>query len=209
MEKKNVWKIICICIIILGLCIASFFWGRKTIYVKPHEPVYIKGDTVKVEVSKPYAVYEKIPADTLDIISYCVKNEKYVNLFPIKVKDSLIYIPTSIDTLSIVKDWATERKYKEVVFDRDTLGYATVSIVVKYNRVQELEASVVPVIKEVELPTKIKKYSPFIGAGLTSMPAITVQGGLFFEDKYGASLLYQYEWQQKKHILGVMGSIKF
>lgn len=209
MANFNIWKLISITIVILILCLCAFFIGRRTIQAKPSETIYIKGDTVRVEVVKPEIVYEKIPVDTLDIIKECIKSGKYAYLFPVKVKDSLVYKPTSADTLAIIRDWATERQYKEAVFDEDTLGTAIVSITLRYNRIEELEASVVPVIKEVKVPAEVKKYSPFVGAGLTTMPTIAIQGGMFIEDKYGASVLYQYEWQQKQHIWGIMGIIKF
>ena len=55
----------------------------------------------------------------------------------------------------------------------------------------------------------IKKYSPFVGLGLTTQPTVAGQAGMFFEDKYGFSGLYQYDWTNNNHIFGAMFLMKF
>ena len=182
--------------------------GRKTI--KPGKPdiIYVPGDTI--EVDKPYPVPVEVhkPADTLNIILACIKSGKYYEFFPERVRDSIIYV-TKEDTTAVLRDWATERVYEEKMFDIDTVGTAIVRAKTQYNRLTWIGTTFTPVTKVVTNQASVKKYSPFIGAGITTQPTVTSQVGMFFEDKYGFSALYQYDWVQKKHILGTTFMLKF
>lgn len=210
-EKAKTWaKVISYVAFILLLFAAGFFTGRKVVG-KPGEPitVYIPGDTVYVDKTELVPVYIKTPPDTANIIAACVRDGKFSELFPHLVKDSIIYI-TKDDTSAVIADWATERFYEETLFDIDTVGTATVRAKTQYNRLAWMDATFVPVIKQVTTPTILtKKFSPFVGAGISTMPEVMVGGGVFFEDKYGVSAMYQYNWDVKRHAVGLMTMYKF
>lgn len=207
-KNANWWKVGGIIAIALLLLIGGFYLGRKTIKPGKPEIIYVPGDTVSVDVPYPVPVEVIKPADTLDIIRACIESGKYSELFPERVRDSIIYV-TKDDSTAIIRDWATERLYEEKMFDIDTVGTATVKAKVQYNRLTWLNSTFVPVQKIVKEPQPIKKYSPFVGAGITTQPAVAGQLGMFFEDKYGFSGVYQYDWNNKNHIFGAMFLIKF
>ena len=199
---------------ILILLLASFFGGafvQKKNTPGPVElpPVYIKGDTVTVYVDVPKPVYVKKPADTANIIMDCIKEGKYSEIFPVKKEDSLVYVPTSKDTLAIVKDWATQRTYEETILDNDTLGFAKVTASVRYNKIDSISAIVVPAIKKIPYEVPPKKVSPFVAVGVTTQPSYVFEGGLIFNGKWGGAFMYQKDITQKKNAYGLMVVRKF
>ena len=207
-NKTNWWKVALCIIIILGALIGGFFIGRKTIKPGNPEIIYVPGDTVKVDKPYPVPVYVNKPVDTTDVLVAAIKSGRFKDLFPENVRDSIIYV-TKDDSAAVLKDWATERFYKEQLFDIDTVGTATLQARVQYNRLEWYETTFVPVTKVITNDRPIKKYSPFIGAGITTMPTVSAQAGMFFNDKYGVSASYQYDWEINKHIVGTMFLIKF
>ena len=207
-NKTNWWKVALCIIAIIGLLCLGFFIGRKTIKTPEPSVIYVPGDSVEVEVPYPVPVYVKEPADTADVIRACIESGRYYDLFPEKVRDSIIYV-TPEDTSMVLRDWATERYYEEKVFDIDTVGTAIVKAKTQYNRLTWLGTTFKPITKVITEVTPVKKYSPFIGAGLTTQPSVAAQAGMFFEDKYGFSGMYQYDWTNKNHIFGAMFLIKF
>lgn len=207
-NKTNWWKVALCIIIILGALIGGFFIGRKTIKPGNPEIIYVPGDTVKVDKPYPVPVYVNKPVDTTDVIVAAIKSGGFKDLFPENVRDSIVYV-TKDDTAKVLKDWASERFYEEKLFDIDTVGSATVRARVQYNRLAMIEGEFVPVTKVITNEKPIKKYSPFVGAGITTMPAVNVQAGMFFEDKYGVSASYYYDWGLKKHSVGTTFLLKF
>jgi hypothetical protein len=175
----------------------------------PPEVVYLPGEPIEVEKPYPKPVYIRVPADSANIIAECVKSGRFSDLFPERVRDSVVYI-TKEDTAAVLRDWATERFYNEKVFDIDTVGSASVAAKVQYNRIESMNVTFVPAQKNTIVTNIVaKKYAPFVGGGITTMPEVVVNGGIYFDDKYGASVLYEYNWNLKKHAVGVMGTIKF
>lgn len=209
-KEINKWKVGLISLLVILIMAAGFIIGRKT--VKPAKPeiIYQKGDSIRVEVPYPVPVEVIKPVDTVNIILACIRSGKYYELFPekVKVRDSIIYV-TKEDTSSVLLDWATERIYEEKMFDIDTVGKAVVRAKVQYNRLSWLNTSFTPVTKVVYKPQPIKKFSPFVGGGISTMPAAVGEVGMFFEEKYGFSGLYQYDWEQKKHSLSAVFLYKF
>lgn len=209
-KKSKRLKTILTVILLLVFGAGGFLTGRKTIEpIEIEKPVYIPGDTITVEVPVPTPVYVVRPADTANIIAKCVKDGIYAELFPEKVRDSLVYIPTAEDTLEIVRDWATERYYEEKIFDVDTVGTATVRAKTQYNRITEMSAEVVPVVKTVTKVLPPKKYVPFVGVGATTMPTVAVEGGMFLDEKWGGAMLYQKNVKEKGGSFGVLIVRKF
>ena len=206
--KTNWWKIALIILACVALAVGGFVVGRKTIKIDPPGVIYVPGDTISVNVPFPVPVEVVKPIDTANVLRACIESGKYYELFPEKIRDSIIYI-TKADTAAVLLDWATERFYEEQLFDIDTVGTAFLKAKVQYNRLASVNATFTPVTKVVTQPYQIKKYSPFIGGGLTTQPSVLGQAGLFFNDKYGFSGLYMYDWEANKHIFGTSFLLKF
>ena len=194
----------------LLLIAVGFFAGRKTI--KQPAPVevikYIKGETITEVKEKPVPYLVTRPADTLDIIKKCIEDGIYKELFP----KETVYIDT---TAAIVKDWATIREYNEKIFDSDTVGLLKVNAKVQYNRLSSLGYEFKPIVKNVDHTVyTVKKVSPFVGTGMIINPnketfdaLYEVNGGLFFNDKYGFQLKYQRGLRSDNNYFG--GSVLF
>ena len=210
MTKKQVRNILYYVLMIGGLFAAGFFSGRSVVKEKVVTDIrYVPGDTIKIEYPAPDPIKIRVPADTANIIADCIKSGKYYELFPEKVRDSLVYIDKT-DTSAILRDWATVREYEQQVFDIDTVGTATIKAQTQYNRITWLGATFIPVTKEVTQTQLIKRhFSPFVGAGVTTFPSAMVQGGAFFDEKYGVTTTYQYDWKLNRHAVGVGALYKF
>lgn len=206
MNKKT--KIILCIVAALAIGVICFFAGRSTIKTKTIKwTKYEKGEPIEIYKDSLVPVYVNKPVDTLNVLLAAIQSGNFNDVFP--KKDSLIYV-TKEDSAAVILDWATERFYEEKLFDIDTVGTETVKMRVQYNRLQEISSKFVPVVKTVgEKEIIVKKYSPFVGGGITTMPAVVANAGMFFEDKYGISLMYEYNWEVKKHAFGVTGLYKF
>ena len=124
--KKKIGKIIGIVALVACLLGMGFFTGRQTVKHKTDTvTVYLPGEPIEIEVTNPEPVYIKVPADTANIIADCIKSGKFSDLFPVTVKDSIVFV-TKEDTAAVLKDWATERMYEQKVFEIDTVGTAVV-----------------------------------------------------------------------------------
>lgn len=207
-KAMEVIKKILLAVLLLG---GSFIVGRKTVHYDSKSPEikYLPGDTVKITKYEPVPYAVTHPADTANIIEDCIKSGKFSDLFPTRTRDSIVYVSKE-DTAAVVKDWAAERLYNETIFDADTVGTANVSVKVQYNRLMSLESTFVPANKNTTI-TKVvgKKYAPFVGAGVTTMPSYIVNAGMFFEDKYGVSAMMLHDWEKNKVYVGGTVIYKF
>lgn len=204
-NRNGAILIILIILIVGALC---FFAGRSTVKKKTEIITrYEKGDTVKITKDSLVPVYTVRPIDTTNVLLAAIKSGKFNDLFP--VRDSIVYVTPQDTSLALI-DWATERVYNETLFDIDTVGTETVNLKVQYNRLQEINGFFVPVIKNVQT-TEIytKKFSPFIGCGVTTNSQAMANAGLFFEDKYGVSLLFLRDFENKKNAAGLTVMYKF
>lgn len=202
--KKSLWYL-AICLIVLAI---GFFIGRSTIK-KPGDPqiIYVPGDTVKITKDSLVPVYIKKPIDTANVLLDAIASGNFDDLFP--VKDSIIYV-TKDDSSAVIRDWATERLYDETLFDIDTVGTEQVQIQVQYNRIGWIKGTFVPIQKQTTITEeKVKKFAPFVGAGITTMPEIGADAGVFLDDKYGVALRYLYDWERSKHAAGLSVYYKF
>jgi len=202
-------KKILICIgVLLIIGVIGFFIGRSTIKERIITVTkYEKGDPVTIYKDSLVPVYVNKPIDTTNVILAAIESGDFTDLFP--VRDSIIYV-TKDDTSAVLLDWATERFYKETLFDIDTVGTEIVNFKVQYNRLQEINGTFTPVIKHTtETVEKVKKFAPFVGAGITTAPEVVVNAGMFFEDKYGVSALYEYDWGLNRHVAGITALYKF
>ena len=199
----NWWKVAFIVIVAALVFFGGFYFGKKSVKLPTNNPpIYTPADTIKIEVPMPVPVAIKVPADTADIIAACVESGKYSELFPEKVRDSLIYVPTSQDTIDIIADWATERLYDEKIFDVDTLGSARINARVQYNRLSVISAEVVPVVKTVPYSIPPKKVSPFVGIGFNTQNSLMATGGAFFSEKWGGMLVYERNFNTNANAVG-------
>lgn len=219
MEKEKKLQIICVIIGILIFSVIGFYLGRKTINsgTPKTEIVYIKGESITDSI--PYPVpYEVIkPADTADIIRRCVRDGIYSELFPEKIITEYIEI-TKDDTTEIIRDWGTKRLYSEQIFDIDTVGQCTINASVQYNRLTLLSYSYIPVTKVTTITnTKVKLFSPYIGAGVLVNNDIsdymnlipTVSAGFFIKERYGINVQYGKMLKNKNNLYGISLLYKF
>ena len=206
MKNKNWWKIgviIAAAILLFGL---GFYIGKK------REPeVIIKTETKYVElppihdsIPKPVPVYVKQPADSLNILLALIEEGKYEEYFPERVRDSLIYV-TKEDTAAVIHDWATERVYKETLFDTDTLGRFAFDAKVQYNRLQNFDYTFTPVQKQTETTIRtVRTFLPYVGAGLDLSGSVMAQGGVFVKQNAGLAIQYRYDTKLKEHTAGAL-----
>ena len=200
----NWWKIAVIAIVAAFLFGLGFYLGRKK-----DPDVIIKTEVKYVELppirdSIPYPVpYEVIkPIDTANIIKVVIRDGLYSELFPEKIVSDTIYI-TKEDTATIIKDWATERRYQETLFDSDTLGRLSVDATVKYNRMSNLGYIFTPIQKQTETTVRTtRKFLPYLGVGFDTNSAISGQGGMFIHQDAGFALQYRYDTQNKQNAVG-------
>lgn len=204
MEKKNWWKIGAIIAAGLLLFGLGFYLGKKRepeVVVKT-EIKYVELPPIHDSIPKPVPVYVKKPIDSLNVLRNLIASGKYSEMFPEKVRDSIIYV-TKEDTAKVVIDWATERRYKETLFDSDSLGRFAFDAKVQYNRLQNFEYTFTPVQKEVNTTVKTtRKFLPYLGAGLDTKGAIQAQGGMFFNQDAGFGLQYRYDTKNKESAVG-------
>lgn len=192
---------------------ACFFAGRAYAEknMKPKIQIeYVKGDTVTdtVYVPEPYEVIK--PLDTVNFITQIFSAGLYSEVFPHRVDTVIQYIPTKDDSSAVIKDYLTKRVYNETFFDNDTLGKFDFRGEVQYNRLMSYDYSFTPMQKNITV-TKyvVKKYSPFIGGGVSTQPAVIAQGGMFFDEKYGFAIQYDYNWTLRKNDFGALFIYKF
>lgn len=204
-------------LLIFGLVFFSgFYVGRKTLKVPKPETVieYVEAEPVHDTLKVPMPVKVSVPADTLDIIRYCINSGKYGELFP---KEQVPVYITKEDTTKIMHDWATRREYKEKIFESDTLGKCVIDAEVQYNRLHLLGYEFTPVQRTVTNTVyTTKKYSGFAGLGYSvglgnekPINIFEVSGGLYYKDRYGASLKYGRSFADKQDYFGGAVLFKF
>lgn len=202
-------------VIIIGVFFgAGFLTGRKTVKIPKPETVvkYVESEPIHDSIPVPVPQIIVKPIDTADIIRQCIADGVYSELWPQKTE----YIEvTKEDTTAIMADWASKKLYKEELFNNDTIGKCTVDAEVQYNRLRLLSYEYIPITKTTEnVVYKGKKYAPFVGAGVVAglgVPDIMyeVDGGMFFNDKYGVQVKYQYGSERKANYLGGSFIYKF
>ena len=199
-KKVNWWMIALIAVLAIGLFFLGFYIGRKKepdVIVKT-EVKYVELPPIHDTIDKPVPVKVIEPADTANVILACIKSGKYTELFPKQPGDT-VYV-TKEDTATVVKDWATERLYAETLFDVDTLGRCDVNAMVQYNRLASLNYTFIPIQKQTEITTiSVRKFLPYVGAGLGTNGSVVAQGGMFIKQDAGFALQYNYNWQLNQH----------
>lgn len=196
----NWWKVIVIAGIMTLCGYLGYQYGEnKYTRCELKQIIYRHGTTVKDTVYFDKEIEIIHPVDTARIIEQCVYDGKFYELFPEKVKDSIIIV-TKSDTTKIMADWASTRTYKSNLFDIDTVGRFDYDIEVQYNELKKFSYSFIPIQKTTITDNTItKRYSPFVGAGLSMNNSINVVGGLFFNDSWGFSVNARYNVDNMKY----------
>ena len=193
-----------IAIVALGLFWLGFYIGRSRDpeVITKTEVKYVELPPIHDSIPKPvpYKVIE--PVDSMNIIMEAKMSGLLAELFPVE-KDTVFV--TKEDTAVVVKDWATERLYRETLFDLDTLGKFTFNAAVQYNRLASFDYTFVPVQKQTETTIKTtRRYLPYLGAGMALNGSIMAQGGMFFHQDAGFGIQYQYDPKLKENTVGAM-----
>lgn len=205
--------------VLFGIVFAAGWITRSKTFKMP-DPIehteYVTSDPVHDTLwqDKPYFV--KKPADTLGIIEACIRDGIYKELWPEKLVTEYVEV-NKADTAAIIKDWATERKYSETLFDADTLGRLDIDASVQYNRLKYVDYTFNPVTKVNTNTIYTAKYmAPFVGGGVMINPwdpqpdfITEVNGGVFLKDKYGVQLKYQRGFKSNNDYLGASLLYKF
>jgi hypothetical protein len=137
-------------------------------------------------------------------------------LWPEKIITEYIEVNKN-DTTDIMKDWATKRFYTETLFNNNKQGTCIFDAEVQYNKLTLIDYEYSPIVQTVtETEYIIKSFSPFIGISyLTNTwdeiknPMIQVNGGAFFNEKYGIQALYQRGFKLDNDYIGVGFIYKF
>ena len=205
MEGTNWWKTAVIAVAAIALFALGFYLGRARdpeVIIKT-EVKYVELPPIHDSIPKPvpYKVIE--PVDSLNIIMQAKLSGLLAELFPNEGKDT-VYV-TKADTSAVLKDWATERRYAETLFDSDTLGRFSFDASVRYNRLASFDYTFVPVQKQTETVTKTtRRFLPYLGGGITTNGSLMGQGGVFFHQDAGFAVLHQYDPKLRQSVYGGM-----
>lgn len=212
--QNKFWiKVGAVALAVLLVFAGGFFVGRAYTVknTKPKVVIkYEKGDTIRdtVSIPVPYEVIQ--PVDTGNFIAGIVAAGLYTEVFPHRTDTVTVYVPMKEDSVAVIRDYELKRIYNETFFNNDTIGKFEFHGEVQYNRLRYYGYTFTPVHKTVtETQYIVKKFSPFIGAGLNTTPSVIAQGGVFFEEKYGFAAQYSYDWVNKKNSYGAVFMYKF
>lgn len=204
--KVNWWKVGGIIGLVLLVFGFGFYLGKKKdpeVIIKT-EIKYVELPPVHDSIDRPVPVYIKKPADSLSILKDLIKSGKYSEYFPEKIRDSIVYV-TKEDSAAVIVDWATERLYKETLFDSDTLGRFDLNAKVQYNRLQGLDYNYKPMQQQSNTIIKTtRKFLPYLGAGVDTNGGLMGQGGMFFSQDAGFAVQYRYDMNTKNNSVGAM-----
>lgn len=205
MEGTNWWKTAVIAVAAIALFALGFYLGRARDpeVITKTEIKYVELPPIHDSIPKPvpYKVVE--PVDSLNIIMEAKMSGLLAELFPNEGKDT-VYV-TGEDTTAVLRDWATERRYAETLFDSDTLGRFSFDASVRYNRLASFDYTFVPVQKQTETTVKTtRSYLPYLGGGLATDGSLTAQGGMFFHQDAGFAVQYRYDTRLRQDSVGAM-----
>lgn len=194
----------------------GFYIGRKTVKIpKPKTVIeYVEAEPIHDTLYKTKPVAVKAPIDTAGIIRACIEDGIYKELWP---KEKEFIAITKEDTTAIMVDWATERRYKETIFNSDTLGKCVVEATVKYNRLNLTGYEFTPKVKTIDRTIyTVKKWSPYVKVGSLFGPWNKTPdtigefgGGIFYKDKLGLEMTYQRGFISKNDYVGTAILYKF
>ena len=174
---KNILSWLCVAILALcGVFYAGYRYGQKQNTQNTIE--YVKGDTItdSLFVFKPYQV---IRIDTI--------SKEY------KVYDTVTKV-YYVDTAKVINDFSQLVKYKEKLFDSDTLGSLSVDVNIQYNRLQKIGYNFIPIQKVIRKSISLPKFGVY--TSVNSFGSIGI-GAIGEYKQIGGTL--QYVTQERKN----------
>ena len=158
---------------------------KNTILIIIGVVLLIVGYTVGKSTTTKRVSYERgtTVTDTIErLVPYAVEvPTTYV--LPTRV-DTLLLSGDSIlivehaDTARIIAEFVAINKYRQVLFDNDTIGRLEIGSSVQYNRLNSLSYSFTPMVKVVE--REAYRLIPFVSFGVSSFQNISIGGGVFY-----------------------------
>jgi hypothetical protein len=149
-----------VAVFVLGYLLGSY--GREP--EQESKTQYVLGQAIRVGFDNPFLLSENLPAAP----KYLFYTDTVTGL-------------TVVDTAAIISDWIQERKYRQEIFNVDTVGKLDVEATVQYNQLQNMTADFTPVQKTtVSVVVKAKKWQPYamVGVGTT----YSIEGGVFYKN---------------------------
>jgi hypothetical protein len=179
-------RYVCIAILFLAMgAVSGFYFGRKTITCK---------EVVKYTEGKPYDTSYELPKPKTEKLT---ADLKAADIF---IPDNIVF-PDTIDLHPTLYDWNMERKYSELI--EGEFGKLTLNATVQYNRLNELNTSLVPVYKEITRYRE-KTFQPFASVSWSTFGYAGIGGGLFYRN-WDFEYQYQYHFPTNKngHLFGL------
>jgi hypothetical protein len=184
-------KVLFIGLILIGL---GFIIGRWPIN-ETQSIKYIAGKVVHDTIQNPIPYLVEAPENPLlptkpDTIKIPGQQETIIQI---------------VDTAQIIAEYIKKNKYKEILFDSDTLGKLTISAEVQYNKMQSLDYSFTPVYKQITIVQK-KVFTPFLTSSVNTFKIFEIGGGLYYNN-LGFEVKYITDFKDKGLEIGAL--IKF
>lgn len=164
-------------IVLLITLIIGFFIGRSTSSIEKIEHVKadVIIDTIYKEQLKPYAsIIPNLPNLPLK------KDTVWLDGKPQSI--------LSVDTAQIIKNYITENKYNQTLFNNQTEGLFELDATVQYNELRQLSYKYTPIQKITTIEKK-RIFVPFGVVSYSTLNYVGVGGGVFVND-LGISLKY-------------------
>lgn len=186
---------------ILAALIIGFFVGRanqKEIVKTKTE--YVKGETIRDSFYFP---------EPHEVVKYKTEFLTLPSKKDTIWKDKNIYISERIDTAKIIERFSVENKYRQVLFDSDTLGKFTLNSSVQYNQLKNTSYEFKPVYRTITNTVQKKNtFTPFIGASYNTFNQAGVGAGIFIKN-FGVEYKYLHDLKTRNtgHEAGI--KIKF
>ena len=193
---------------IIAALIIGFFVGRanqKEIVKTSIE--YLPGKTIydTIFLSRPYEVIKPVFYPSDKTVEKIILPSKKDTVW----RNNNIYISEKVDTSKIIEEFATINKYKQVLFNNDSLGKFTLGTDVQYNKLKNVYYEYKPIYKEVtNYVQKKNTFTPFVGASYNTFNQVGAGAGVFIKN-FGVEYKYLHDLNLKTsgHEAGI--KIKF
>lgn len=178
--SKNWKRLLGVLIGILIVIMISFNFGYNYAIknIKPKMD-YITLPPIHDSIRVPYPVEVEVPGEPQWLTKW---DTCYVDSSKTQV----------IDTLAILSDWISKRRYTPTLFDSDSIGKLDIDLIVQYNKLQSLKYKYYPIQKTVTTTPVIneKLFQPYVIGGFNTDYMTSIGAGLWIKH-----LGIQYEFQ--------------
>lgn len=145
----------------VGIGYLLFYPKDKKVEVRYEKSKEVIRDTIKI--SDPYEVL--VPGRDI------VRNYRDT-IWSSKTE----YVVQPVDSLKILEDWLTTRKYSLTAFDNDTIGKLTLDATVNKNQLVNTTYEFTPVVKTVTETYNSSRYQLLLGGGIGTNNSYLLQG---------------------------------